>query len=97
MQGITQCHIFPVLASSIDQLRTILKEYKKQGVRRVVAICGDLPSGYGANSKSVVQFEYANELIEFTRSEMGGLVGAPSLHFYTMKQAGPRARHSEQS
>lgn len=59
------------VGSSAAQLRTILQEYKAEGIHRVVALRGDLPSGYGANSKSAGQFQYANELVEFIRTEMG--------------------------
>jgi len=55
---------------SPDALRLILEEYKSQGIRRVVALRGDLPSGYGA-SLSAGQFSHANELIAFIRAETG--------------------------
>jgi methylenetetrahydrofolate reductase (NADPH) len=51
-----------------DELREILAEYKSHGIRRLVALRGDLPSGYGAVAG---EFRYANELIEFIRSETG--------------------------
>ena len=59
------------VGSSAEQLRSILSEYKVHGVRRVVALRGDLPSGYGGSDKSAGQFRYANELVEFIRNEMG--------------------------
>jgi methylenetetrahydrofolate reductase (NADPH) len=40
-----------------DELRDILAEYKAHGIKRVVALRGDLPSGYGALSGD---FRYAN-------------------------------------
>ena len=50
------------------ELREMLAEYKAHGIKRVVALRGDLPSGYGlANG----EFRYANELIEFIRAETG--------------------------
>lgn len=49
-------------------LRAQLEEYKASDVRRVVALRGDLPSGYGRASGD---FQYANELIEFIRAETG--------------------------
>jgi len=57
------------LGSSRDKLRAILKTYKDNGIRRVVALRGDLPSGYGDFSSS--EFHHANELVEFIRAETG--------------------------
>ena len=59
------------VGSSTDSLRAILADYKQQGIRRVVALRGDLPSGYGASDSTSGQFHYANELIEFIRAETG--------------------------
>ena len=50
-----------------DSLRAILQEFQRQGIRRLVALRGDLPSGYGAGG----EFRYANELVEFIRKETG--------------------------
>jgi methylenetetrahydrofolate reductase (NADPH) len=55
------------IGSSRDSLRAILKEYKASGINRVVALRGDLPSGYGAFG----EIRYANELVEFIRAETG--------------------------
>jgi len=57
------------IGSSADQIRAILAEYQSQGVRRIVALRGDLPSGYGSASPG--SFRYANELVEFIRAETG--------------------------
>lgn len=50
-----------------DSLRAILQEFQAKGIRRLVALRGDLPSGYGAGG----EFRYANELVEFIRKETG--------------------------
>jgi len=50
-----------------ESLRAILQEFQAKGIRRVVALRGDLPSGYGAGG----EFRYANELVEFIRQETG--------------------------
>ena len=55
------------IGSSRDSLRAILDEYKAHGIRRLVALRGDLPSGYGASG----EFRYASELVEFIRAETG--------------------------
>jgi methylenetetrahydrofolate reductase (NADPH) len=55
------------IGSSRESLRAILNEYKSHGIKRLVALRGDLPSGYGASG----EFRYANELVEFIRAETG--------------------------
>ncbi len=50
-----------------ESIRAILTEYKSHGIKRLVALRGDLPSGYGASG----EFRYANELVEFIRAETG--------------------------
>jgi methylenetetrahydrofolate reductase (NADPH) len=54
-----------------DELRAMLNEYKAHGIRRVVALRGDLPSGYGMLDASSGEFAHANQLIEFIRAETG--------------------------
>jgi methylenetetrahydrofolate reductase (NADPH) len=48
-------------------IRTILQDFKQQGIKRLVALRGDLPSGYGGAG----ELRYANELVEFIRAETG--------------------------
>lgn len=50
-----------------ESIRQILKTYQAQDIRRLVALRGDLPSGYGMGG----EFRYANELVEFIRAETG--------------------------
>lgn len=59
------------IGSSRESLRAILHEYKSNGIRRLVALRGDLPSGYGTVGFSAGEFRYANELVEFIRAETG--------------------------
>jgi methylenetetrahydrofolate reductase (NADPH) len=54
-----------------DELRAMLAEYQSHGIRRVVALRGDLPSGYGMLDTSSGEFAYASQLIEFIRAETG--------------------------
>ncbi|MBB4863077.1 methylenetetrahydrofolate reductase (NADPH) [Pseudomonas nitritireducens] len=50
------------------ELRALLAHYKDSGIRRIVALRGDLPSGMGMASG---ELRYANELVEFIRAETG--------------------------
>ncbi|HMM47433.1 MAG TPA: methylenetetrahydrofolate reductase [NAD(P)H] [Thiobacillaceae bacterium] len=55
------------IGSTQESIREILDEYRSQGIRHLVALRGDLPSG----SVDVGEFEYANELVAFIRKETG--------------------------
>lgn len=55
------------IGSSRESIRGILAEFQAEGVRRVVALRGDLPSGMADPG----EFRYANELVEFIRAETG--------------------------
>jgi 5,10-methylenetetrahydrofolate reductase len=48
-------------------IEAMLAEYKSQGVKRLVALRGDMPSGIG----SAMQMVYANELVAFIRRKFG--------------------------
>ncbi len=60
------CH-FSCIGASRETVRTQLAELKTMGVRRLVALRGDLPSGYGQGG----EFTYASDLIAFIRAETG--------------------------
>jgi methylenetetrahydrofolate reductase (NADPH) len=55
------------VGSSRTSIREILHEYKSHGIRHLVALRGDLPSGTAAAG----EFHYANELVSFIREEFG--------------------------
>ena len=55
------------IGSTRDSIREILADYKAAGIRRIVALRGDLPSGMAEAG----EFRYANELVEFIRAETG--------------------------
>ena len=55
------------VASTHDNIREWLQRYKDNGIKHLVALRGDLPSG----SAAAGEFRYANELVEFIRSEFG--------------------------
>lgn len=55
------------IGSTRENIREILAEYKAAGIRRTVALRGDLPSGMAETG----EFRYANELVEFIRAETG--------------------------
>ena len=55
------------IGSTRENIREILLDYKAAGIRHIVALRGDLPSGMAEAG----EFRYANELVEFIRSETG--------------------------
>ena len=55
------------IASTREELRTLLHAYKAQGIHRIVALRGDAPSGTYAPG----EFRYADELVGFIRAETG--------------------------
>ncbi len=55
------------IGSTRESIREILGEYKAAGIKRIVALRGDLPSGMAETG----EFRYANELVEFIRAETG--------------------------
>ena len=55
------------IGSTHENIREIINEYKSQGIRHLVALRGDLPSG----TMDTGEFNYANELVEFIRKETG--------------------------
>ena len=62
----TGCDVAPHLScigSSKQQLKEILDDYKDQGVKRIVTLRGDMPSGTVSQS----DFNHANELVSFIR------------------------------
>ncbi len=50
-----------------ESIAAILQQYKEAGIRRMVALRGDLPSGYGGAG----EFRYASELVAFIRETTG--------------------------
>jgi methylenetetrahydrofolate reductase (NADPH) len=55
------------IGATRENIRTVLTEYRKHGIRHLVALRGDMPSGYGSPG----EFQYASDLVAFIRSEFG--------------------------
>ena len=51
-----------------DDLRAIINEYKVHGISHIIALRGDLPSGFGG---TFGELYYASDLIAFIREETG--------------------------
>ena len=55
------------IGQSRESIRERLAAYAAAGIRRIVALRGDLPSGYGLGG----EFRYASDLVSFIRAETG--------------------------
>jgi methylenetetrahydrofolate reductase (NADPH) len=66
-EGVSAASHFSCIGATKDTVRTQLAMLKAMGVKRLIALRGDLPSGYGAGG----EFHYASDLVAFIRSETG--------------------------
>ncbi len=66
-EGLPAAPHLSCIGSTRDNVRAVLARYQAAGIRRIVALRGDLPSGMADPGA----FRYANELVEFIRVETG--------------------------
>ncbi|WP_027014166.1 methylenetetrahydrofolate reductase [NAD(P)H] [Comamonas composti] len=66
-EGVSAASHFSCVGATRGKVRAELDELKSMGVKRLVALRGDLPSGYGLGG----EFHYASDLIAFIREEFG--------------------------
>ena len=66
-EGIDAAPHLSCIGGTADSLRSVLARYQESGIRHIVALRGDLPSG----TVDVGEFRYANELVAFIRKETG--------------------------
>jgi methylenetetrahydrofolate reductase (NADPH) len=66
-EGVPAASHFSCVGAVKATVRAQLDTLKTMGVKRLVALRGDLPSGYGAGG----EFHYASDLVAFIRSETG--------------------------
>jgi len=77
------------IGSSRESLREVLEQYRSHGIRHIVALRGDLPSGM----MSAGEFRYASDLVAFIRQETGD-------HFFievaAYPEVHPQARNAQE-
>lgn len=66
-EGFDAASHFSCVGATKATVRQQLATLRAMGVKRLVALRGDLPSGYGAGG----EFHYASDLVEFIRTESG--------------------------
>jgi len=66
-EGVPAASHLSCIGATREGVRGQLATLKVMGVKRLVALRGDLPSGYGAGG----EFQYASDLVAFIRAETG--------------------------
>jgi methylenetetrahydrofolate reductase (NADPH) len=66
-EGVGAASHFSCIGATKQTVREQLARLKAMGVKRLVALRGDLPSGYGTGG----EFQYASDLVDFIRAETG--------------------------
>jgi methylenetetrahydrofolate reductase (NADPH) len=66
-EGVSAASHFSCIGATRDSVRAQLAQLQAMGVQRLVALRGDLPSGYGMGG----EFHYASDLVAFIRAETG--------------------------
>ena len=66
-EGVQAASHISCIGATHAKVREQLSILKAMGVRRLVALRGDLPSGFGIGG----EFHYASDLVEFVRTETG--------------------------
>jgi methylenetetrahydrofolate reductase (NADPH) len=66
-EGLQAAPHLSCIGSTRDNIREVLANYRSHGIRHLVALRGDMPSG----TVDVGEFRYANELVAFIRQETG--------------------------
>ena len=87
-QGLPAAPHISCIGSTRDKIREILDEYQVAGIRRIVALRGDLPSGMAEAG----EFRHANDLVEFIRAETGDWF---SIEVAAYPEWHPQARSSQ--
>jgi methylenetetrahydrofolate reductase (NADPH) len=77
-EGLETAPHLSCIGSHQEEILEILDHYREQGIKRIVALRGDMPSGMGEPG----DFRFANELVTFIRNETGS-------HFYLEVAAYP--------
>ncbi len=87
-KGINAAPHLSCVASTEENVREILGFYKTNGISKIVALRGDLPSG----TLLPGVFRYANELVEFIRNETGNYY---EIHVAAYPEVHPQASNVE--
>ncbi|TBW50763.1 methylenetetrahydrofolate reductase [NAD(P)H] [Marinobacter halodurans] len=87
-QGISTAPHLSCIGGSRESVAELLDLYMENGINRIVALRGDLPSGMGAGG----ELRYANELVSFIREHSGD---AFNIEVAAYPEFHPQARSAE--
>ncbi|MEY3391013.1 MAG: methylenetetrahydrofolate reductase [Pseudomonadota bacterium] len=81
------------VGSSKELITQLLSQYKALGIKRIVALRGDLPSGMGQYG----ELQHANQLVEFIRQQTGDwfhieVAAYPETHPQAQSPSNPQAK-----
>jgi methylenetetrahydrofolate reductase (NADPH) len=76
------------VASTRQNIRDVIAEYRAHGIRRIVALRGDMPSGIAVAG----EFRFASDLVRFIREESGD---AFHIEVAAYPEVHPQARGAE--
>lgn len=88
LTGVDTAPHLSCIGSTRESIREIILNYRQHGIRRIVALRGDLPSGM----VEAGEFRYANELVEFIRQETGSYF---NIEVAAYPEVHPQASHAE--
>ncbi|MCR5883978.1 methylenetetrahydrofolate reductase [NAD(P)H] [Rhizobacter sp. J219] len=66
-EGVDAASHFTCIGANRESVLQKIEQFKAAGIKRIVALRGDLPSGYGGFG----EFRYASDLIAFIRQQTG--------------------------
>jgi methylenetetrahydrofolate reductase (NADPH) len=69
-EGCAAAPHFSCIGADANAIKEKLAQFKAQGITKIVALRGDLPSGYGS-AQALGPFRYASDLVAFIRVETG--------------------------
>jgi len=70
-EGVEAAPHFSCIGADKASIRDKLAAFRAAGIKRIVALRGDLPSGYGGGGAGLGEFRYASDLVAFIRAETG--------------------------
>jgi methylenetetrahydrofolate reductase (NADPH) len=70
-EGVEAAPHFSCIGASRATIRERLAQFEASGIKRLVALRGDLPSGYGGGAVGLGEFRFASDLVAFIRAETG--------------------------
>lgn len=88
-EGIPAAPHLPCIGMSKEEIKNLLNEYQSMGIRHLVALRGDIPSGLGFGMDGL---RYANELVELIKTEYGN---AFHIEVAAYPEYHPQARSAE--